>query len=370
MVALEFTPRSWKVGDLFPTPAFLVMPMVGVDFSAHAIRFVELSRKSKEYELVAWAYQEIPEGILVSGDIKRKEELRSILSEFRKKHNIRFIRASLPEEKAYLFKTQIPDMDESEMEEAIQFKLEENVPLKPAEAVIDFTVVPKRGNEKERDVSVTVFPQAVIDEYIDLFHSAGMIPLSFEIEAQAIARSVVPERNTETLMILDMGRSRTGLSVVHEGVVSFTTTLEIGGGAITRAIEKYFSVTTEEAEKIKHDRGFVKSKNNRELYESMLATIGALKDEINKHFVYWHTHAGVHLRSNGSITSLILCGSEAHLPGLSEYLSEAMSLPVKQANVWTNAFSFNTAIPEIPFGESLGYATAVGLALQDRVNVQ
>lgn len=370
MVALEFTPRSWRFGDLFPTPAFLVMPMVGVDFSAHAIRFVELSRKAKEYELVSFAHQSIPEGILSSGDIKRKDELKEILVDFRKKHGLRFIRASLPEEKAYLFKTQIPDMDEREMEGAIQFKLEENVPLKPSEAVIDFTVVPKRGNETHRDVSVTVFPQFVIDEYVDLFHSAGMIPLSFEIEAQAIARSVVPERNTETLMILDMGRSRTGLSVVHEGVVSFTTTLEIGGGAITKAIEKYFSVSTTEAEKIKHERGFVKSKNNKELYESMLATVGALKDEVNKHFVYWHTHAGVHLRSNGSITSVLLCGTEAHLPGFPEYLSEAMNLPVKHANVWANAFSLDTAIPEIPFNESLGYATAIGLALQDRVNIQ
>ena len=66
------------------------------------------------------------------------------------------------------------------------------------------------------------------------------------------------------------------------------------------------------------------------------------------------------------IKEIILCGGDANLAGLTEYLTLTLKIPVKLANVWLNVFSFEEYVPEIEFNKSLKFATAVGLALKGK----
>jgi Tfp pilus assembly PilM family ATPase len=46
----------------------------------------------------------------------------------------------LPEEKAYLFTTSIPKVAQKDIRSAIEFKMEENVPIPASDLVFDFLV--------------------------------------------------------------------------------------------------------------------------------------------------------------------------------------------------------------------------------------
>jgi Tfp pilus assembly PilM family ATPase len=70
-------------------------------------------------------------------------------------------------------------------------------------------------------------------------------------------------------------------------------------------------------------------------------------------------------RDERKIEKVILCGGSANLMGLPEYLSESLSIPTERARVWQNAFSLESFVPPITQRYSLGYATAIGLALHD-----
>jgi len=140
--------------------------------------------------------------------------------------------------------------------------------------------------------------------------------------------------------------------------------VDIGGRALTKAIEKILNIKTEEAESIKKEKGIIAREENEELFLTMMSIIGVLKDEINKHSIYWHTHKDQYGRKRPKIEKVILCGGDANLTGLPEYLSTGLKTPVERANVMVNVNSFDKYIPEINFNESLHYATVIGLALR------
>ena len=351
---------------LFPVPKFLAMPAVGIDISDDSIRFVELKNSKEGKILSKFGEQKIPSGLVLNGEIQNVEKLSEELKKIKEENNIESIRASLPEEKVYLFQTHIPeDAKEDQIRSIIEFKLEEHVPLSPKESVFDYEIINKQDSEKHTDVSVAVYPKNTITKYTTAFREAGMIPLSFEIEAQAISRAVIREGDDGTYMIVSFGKMRTGLAIVSDGVLTFTSTLEVEEEGLSKAIMQYLSVSETEVARIKNEEGLIGSKDNKELFSALLSVAETLKDGIDKHYRYWKTRVDEKGNRVKPIEKIILCGGNSNLRGLPEFLSGALKIPVEHGNVWANAFSFDDFIPEMNRFQSLSYATAIGLALRD-----
>lgn len=350
--------------QFFPPPKFLEMPAVGLSISDSAVSAVELSRERDSFAVRRFARRVLPAGVISGGYINDKDRLLALLKEIKSEVKTCFVNLSLSEEKAYLFKVLIPFAPRNDTRGIIDLMLEEHVPLKASEAVFDYVVV----NETEREpgghceVVVTALPQKTAEIYSALVRSAGFIPLSLELDAQAAARAVVREGDRDAYLIANVGESRTGLFIVSEGTVHFTSSVAVGGQQITAAIAKHLSVEAAEAESIKKERTAVADGKNARLFLSFMNTLSVLKDETNKLLLYWHTHQEAD-GGGKKIKKIILCGRDAGLSGFDDYFSFALSLPVEIANVWRNVCSFDEYIPPIPFADSLDYAAAVGLAL-------
>lgn len=352
--------------QFFPPPRFLEMPAVGLDISDSAISVIELVRRGNAYAVGRFGRRPLPPGAIAGGYVNDKDSVVAELRRLRDELSLDFVNASLSEEKAYLFKTSIPVLPHKEIRSVLEFKLEENVPIPASEAIFDYTVIEEDGHRPQDhlDVSVTVLPRKVVDTYNELIVSAGLTPLSFEIEAQAVARSVVKRGDRTTCLIVHFGETKTGLFIVSDEVVHFTSTVALGGANITEVIAKYLSVSRTEAEAIKHEHAKLVDRKNMDLFFSLMNALSALKDEVNKLSVYWNTHKEP---SSGDaprkIERLILTGRDAGLSGFDDYLSLALRMPVTVGNVWSNTFTFDAYIPPIVSEESLDYAAAVGLAL-------
>ncbi len=349
-----------RLQTLFPTPRYLQMPAVGIDISDSTIRVLELVKGKDGLEVGRFGSRPIPPGVVVRGDIARPNDLIKVLIDLRKAFAVKFVRVSLPEEKGYLFKASAA---QGSVLAGIESQLEENVPIPPADAVYDFDIVETDRSGLAHTV-VSVLPKGAAKQYNDLFLAAGLTPLSFEIEAQAIARAIIPRGDTGVYMIVDFGGNLTGLSIVKRGVVHFTSTLDISGALLTASIQKRFNLSTEEAEKLKADRGFVLERGgDSEVYNAMVSTVAALRDEINKHYIYWHTKD----EKEPPINKIVLCGGDSNLKGLTDYLSVSMRAVVEVGNPWVNVCSFDHYIPPITASNSLRYATAIGLAIRAHI---
>ena len=317
--------------------------------------------------LKRFGQKSIPDGVLAYGEIKDRRALVAIYRDLAREQNLQFVRCSLPEEKAYVFKTEVPALKANETRENILFQIEENVPLKSTDVVFDYVLLPSRIDmpSEIREAVVSVFPRNIVDEYVSLYDEVGLIPISLEMEADALARALVSRTDSGCYMIVDFGQQRTGLSIVERGAVQFTSTVDVGGNLLTAAIAKQYNVSIEEAEQIKREETFVGHGVHREFFASLMNSVSALSDEMNRHYVYWHTHSDKKGKKLPLIQKIILCGGDANLGGLAEHLSLMLKAKVELGNVWTNILSVEDTIPEISFAASLSYATALGLSLRD-----
>lgn len=341
----------------FPPPSYVAMPGAGIDISSGSVRSVSFRPNGS----VSYRKTALPEGVVVDGDIEKEDALVEVLRSFRLKERIHFAHTSLLERKAYLYQTIIP-RGERNLRAAVEFDLEEHVPIPPSEAAFDFEVV--RDVEAGTVVSVTAFATRIVEQYRAAFKRAGITLRSLEVESQALARALcTPSCMDEAIMAVDFGRKTTRIVVLDHGVASFTATVDVGGEALTTAVMKHFGVEAKEAEQIKNERGFLEGKENRDLYEALMTTISVVKDEVARHLAYWNSPSDDDAPRK-QVERVILVGGNANLKGFPEYLSRTLDLPVQVANVWSNAFSLDEYVPPISFYASLECATAVGLALR------
>lgn len=339
------------------------MPAAGIDIGASSVKTVVFNKHFGDCTVRSFSENELAEGVVVDGGIEKPDALVEVLRSIRLRERVRFAHASLPERKAYLYQIFIPNEARGDLRAAVEFSLESNVPIQPKDVYFDYEVVRTVSNGVV--VSVSVYAKRVVDDYYNVFHQAGIELRSFEIESQAVGRSILNEEDkTHTTIVVDFGRKTTRIAIYDHGVVGFAATIDVGGEKLTSAVMKHFSVSSEEAETIKNEKGFLQSESNRDLYEALMTTVSVLKDEISRHIVYWDTQNSEENIPHDPVDRMILIGGNANLKGLSEYLSRALNLPSRTGDVWQHAFSLDTYIPGMPRHRSLEYVTTVGLALR------
>lgn len=169
--------------------------------------------------------------------------------------------------------------------------------------------------------------EKIAKEYLSLFKYLDIDLLSIELKVHSLMKVVFKKDDVGANMILDFGDQKTGIHFVQKGEILSTQDIPFG----------------------------------------LFREIHNIADEINRHFIYWHTSKDEYNKPRPKIQKIVLVGGAGDITEFKEYLSTKMHQDVEIANVWQNIFPddyFNTRIPEIPFEESLKYAPSIGLILE------
>jgi type IV pilus assembly protein PilM len=354
---------------IFPPPTYLTMPSIGVDISDNSLKYVSfepISRPEKMRKLEQWGEITIPNGAVQRGQVNVPNQLASVLKEFKSETGAEFIRVSLPEEKAYLFETEIKrNIPLKEVRGLLEFRLEENVPISSKDVLFDYKILPGVDSDRVVKVAVAAYASKTVQKYYDACIEAGLRPLSFEVESQAIARSVIPKDISGAVMLVDFGKTRTGIGIVYNNTLLYTSTIDIGGDQLSLSLRNVLGskITESVITNLKNNEGLIRKIDSSEVYDTLISTISVIKDELAVRMQYWH------LRNGNSdvrrISSVIICGGSSNLKGLPAYLTESLGVPCIRGNVWENTFSLDDTVPVIDIRHSYGYSTAIGLALKN-----
>ncbi|KKR02296.1 MAG: Type IV pilus assembly protein PilM [Candidatus Nomurabacteria bacterium GW2011_GWF2_40_31] len=350
----------------FPVPSFFSTSSFGLDIGDESIKFLELITTKNGIEVGRHGERVLLPNIIEAGKVKDPKKFEEVLLSLKKEVGLKSVRVSLPEEQVYLFKLKLEKTGLVSVRETIELSLEEHIPISAQDAIFDYEIINEDAQSLE--IQVATIPKNVIESYLTVFNSSQILAKSFELEAQAIARAVIKTGDMETYLIVDFGAKRTGIFIVSRGIAMFTSTLDVGGVTLTDMIAKNFKVSFAEAEKMKIEYGLQRNVANREIFAVLLNSVSILRDEIAKHFLYWHTHKDEDGKSNPPIKKIILCGGDSNLIGLTDYLSVSLKTEVEMANVWVNIVNTENYIPGVNFKQALSFAAALGLALGDYVN--
>lgn len=346
LVRLEFAP-----------PHYLAPSLAGIAVSASGVKLAVLKERLGGLELVGFGEARLSLDAVKDGEIVDRAGIVEAVRALAREHKVRFANIALPEAKSYLFETGVASDDAEIVRSQLAEHLEEFVPLPSAEVAFD-TVAAGPGHSMG-----VAYARRVIDESLSVFDEAGVVARSVESEVFSMARSLLPYGSTETVFIIDIGRTTTKLVIVSRGVPRFATTLDIGGHSLTTALEKRFEISEEQAVKLKNEQGLVRTSENGEYLEAVLATTSVIREEVSRRLEYWQSQVGD--GKHEPVTRAILVGGNATLKGLAEYLESALKVPVALGDVFTNLRPRDHWLPPLEYLESLGYASAIGLALRD-----
>ncbi len=313
--------QSKVFSAFFPTPKYLLLSAAGLAITDEGVKLLEFKQPLiGAFTLSRHMAYPLPENAIESGFINDAMALKSVLNEIARS-GVRYVHATLPEERTYLFTTVIDKVPEENLRDAVAFILEENVPLSLTKAVFDFDIVGEVGKNKLK-ISVSVLSKPVVDFYVETLTAAGLTPISFDIESQAIARAIVPRADKSPQMIVNFQFRKTGLSVVEDGIVQFTTTLP------------YLA---------------------RERLEDF-------RTEVLKVFTFW-----INRSSEGGtpkpIAKALLCGPATVDRGFLDQLSQECGAPFLPADRLSNTSINPKSLPRAMGPHAQGYAPAIGAAL-------
>lgn len=355
----------WK--HWFPIPRVFNAPTPGIDISDSSVKAITLKpARSRGFTVELCVSENVPEGAVVGGLVRDPERLGGVLKTlYAKMPHVHGAHVALPEEGAYVFNMHIVDVrDPAQVRTMIEFEMEGRVPIKLERARYDYDVISIQNDGMGAEIAVYVFPGDLVQDYLSAFAYAGVPVRSMELEARSIARAIIPPHERQTFLIADFGRARTGVAIVKNGIPIFTSTVEVGGDSMTRILTEQFKMPVEEAENAKNEYG-IEQAAKPEFAEAMIGTASALADEIIKHFRYWDTRRDERGERITPVSGVLLVGGSSNLKGLETYLAGRVQARTQLANVWHNVCHFDDYIPPVDKHHSLGYATAVGLALRD-----
>jgi|SRR3989344_2532963 len=320
-----------SVFDFFPTPRFLEMPAPGLSLSESGMHLIEFLHTKKSVSVGKFAHKVFSGEWLRGGDVEDSAALTADLEKFRIEHDLHYIRASLPEEKAYLFSTVLGSEQVDNIHTALEFLLEENVPLTLAESVFDYHIGSTDSETGKTRVSVSVVAESSVQKFLDIFRAAGFVPLHFEIESQAITKALIASGDTRVSLILNVGVNKIGFYICDGRSVVFTSTIP-----------------------------FEEINDPKSLNEETARAIG---EEIRKFSLFWQSQLDKASEKPRPVERFLILSPANIRNKLTVLLGQKFDVSFEEPDVWTNLFSTNEYIPPISRSDSHEYAVAVGLAM-------
>ena len=365
----------------------------GLDLGDHSLKVVHAKRKSGTPTLLSYGSLPVPEGVCVQGVIKQSDVLSGLIKQAvqnvkGRKINTTYVHACLPETHSFIKLITLEDVEAKELPAAIREELPNHIPIPPDDLYIDWQVVEENTDNLTR-VLVGAVPRLIVDSFTACLLAAGLMPVSLQIEAEAILRSLLPlsDQPKTSIAVVDFGATRSSFICFDRSTIQFTITLATSSDGITRIISDQLKLSWPEAEKAKMICGLDKAAGEGIVVELVNQAIDELAADISKSVSYYTEH----FPHGSPITSIILCGGGANLKQLRETLAEKlypitiyMGNPLinlvknlkKVVPQGANHSQLNFLSPDLVFeatkntcpltpAEALGYTTAIGLALSN-----
>lgn len=335
----------------------------GLDIGTTTIKLVQLNKSSNnKFDLITSASIPSPSRALLSESLEDQEALansvKSILEEA--KPTVKNVVTALPESQIFTRVIEMPILDETELTSALKWEAEQYVPIPLNEVQVDWQVLDTfqtEGKGEKMEILLIAAPKILVEKYLKVLDTAGLVPQALETEPIALTRSLLNNLATNpTTLIVSMGASTTDLCIVRGGKLTFTRSIGTGGVALSRAIAQDLGFELNQAEEYKKTYGLDVSQLEGKVMQSIKPVFDLVVNEIRRALAYY-----IGKRPDDPIKRAIVTGGNAKMPGLVVYLANALGIEVQIGNPWEGV-NINPGIQSKLAEDASSYATAVGLA--------
>lgn len=343
-------------------------PVFAIDIGQSTVKVVQLGHGKKDFHVVGYGYADFDPKAIEDGVITKQELLTKPLKPLLKKIVIGELTtdrvvAAIPTDHIFTRVINLPELEDSSLEAAVELEAEQYVPLPSDEIYLDYTIIkPPTEDDPETMAMMVASPKNLVDSYMELFDKLGLEIEAIEPSIFAIMRAVNHATGSDNpKVVIDFGSESSDLAIYDQNV-QLTSTIATGGVHITRKIAETLEVDQKKAEDIKSRYGIGKSKWQDKLAPALSPILSSLADEVQKMLRYHHNHS----KFDEPISEISIVGGGANMPGLGNFLTHLTGIEVDVCDPWQN---INVKPLQPPHHlETTLYTTAVGLALTEGID--
>ena len=344
-------------------------PLFGLDIGHGSLKVMQLEQKpsgaaKKNYKpkVVGYGFIAFDKSAQENGVIVKPEIIAKAAHELFDKHLIGDVttrRASLaiPAYRTFTRSIQMPKLTKKQLAEAIELEAEQYISMPLDETYLDYSVI--RENKDNMDVFIVAVPKDIVDSYLELAQIIGVEVVLIEPTLSSSGRLFeLDERSDMASFTIDFGSLSSDISIVDKHIL-VTGTVQGGGANFTSSIKTDLNVTQEEAGLIKTRYGLGLSKRQSEIKQALEPTLKQIVKEIQRMMRYYEEHYG----TERPIGQIITLGGGANMPGLSDYLTDMLRLPVRHNDPWQ--YLDYTGLQPPSSADKPMYTTVAGLSLAE-----
>ena len=338
--------------------------MVGLDIGSRHIKAVQINEVSDGYQLERLGITTLQPELIVDGSILDSLRVVEAIKELITNSDIKVKDTTLAvsgHSSVITKRITLPQMTSEELDESIKFEAEQYIPFDIEDVDIDFQILGSREEEGQMDVLVIAVKKDKINEYVSVVRDAGLKPVIVDVDTFALENAyetnyeIVPEEN---IALVSIGASTINMNILKNGVSVFTRDSSVGGNLLTEALQKEFTISFDNAEKLK--RGEAVEGMSQEDVSSIVTTASEeIIAEISRSFDYFRSTT-----SQEEIHEVVFSGGSSLVKDFAPLLSERLGVGVQFIEPFRNI--------KVPDKFDRGYlkkiepivTIAVGLALR------
>jgi type IV pilus assembly protein PilM len=295
------------------------------------------------------------DGVILKPEVIAKATEKMFKSGFHGALTTRRAAISLPSYRSFSRSMQLPKLSGNELRQAVELEIEQYIPVPLKDLYVDYAITGRTGDLLE--LFAVAMPRSIVDSYLGLAEVMGMEPILIETTMASAARLFSYDDNSNVAsVIIDFGSLSADIGIYNKTTL-VSGTVPAGGMIFTKLIKDKLHVSEAEAGYIKTKYGLSLSKKQADITDALTPTLQKVTAEIRRMSRYYEERYG----SEHNIAQVIILGGGSNMPGLGDYLTSALRIPVRAHNPWNFLDYKGLPVPNGP--DRLMYATVAGLSL-------
>jgi type IV pilus assembly protein PilM len=339
--------------------------VVGLDVEAGSVAAIEL-RGNGSPSVSRTAIGDLPPGTVDDGEVIDTEALSSALRSLFSEHKLsKNVRLGVANQRVAVRTMHLPLIeDPEELDTAVRFKAQDELPMPLGDAVLDYQVVSKQQNddgERRMDVVAVAARRDMLEALTTALRGAGLKPVGIDLSAFAMIRALSTESDRgapETTLYCHLG-DVTNLAVAHGEACLFTRISPFGLESIASKLAERRELPLDEARRqlvvvgLEGDSDAGTDELEAAAARDALTDgAGKLVGELRMSLDYYGAQEGV-----PTVERLVLCGPGSTIPGLSDHLEDALGYRVDELRP--------TALAGLEDHEAARLTVSYGLAMEE-----
>lgn len=306
-------------------------PVIGIDISATYVKLMAID--PKKWLVTGYGSVSVDPLKIQDSLNNSPEYLTGVLRDLLEKNIVgklstSSVVVSIPTNRTYSRSVSIPLEAAKKMDEAVQLEAGQYIPLPLSELNLSYEMIEKHADSV--DVLMSAAPSKVVKNVIIACASVGFDVMMVEPSINSVARLIkLTEGGELPTVIVDIGAATTDVAVLDKKIRA-TGGIQVGGNTFTVDISKKLDTTLENAHQLKVLNGLNVSPKQAKIKSALKPSLDQIVTEIKKIIRYYNER----IESEQKIEQVIIVGGGSNIPGLSDYFTDSLTMPVRIASPW------------------------------------